>query len=86
MVWALTDLKCLPAIAAQRIASQTSPPWLSRKAMALVGGMLAAVLLSVGAATLAFEITDLMRKHAAPADPAVLTTYLQHMRDEISLP
>jgi hypothetical protein len=56
--------------------------------MALVGGMLAAVLLSVGAATLAFEITDLkiVRKHAAPADPAVLTTYLQHMRDEISLP
>ena len=63
-------------------------PWLSRKAMALVGGMLAAVLLSVGAATLAFEITGLkvVRKHAAPADPAVLTTYLQHMRDEISVP
>jgi hypothetical protein len=56
--------------------------------MALVGGMLAAVLLSVGAATLVFEITDLKvaRKHAAPADQAILTTYLQNIRDEIALP
>jgi len=54
----------------------------------LLGGMLAAVLLSVGAATLAFEIADLKvaHKHAAPADPAILTTYLQHIRDEIALP
>jgi len=50
----------------------------------LLGGMLAAALLSVGAAILAFEITDLKvaHKHAAPADP----TYLQHIRDEIALP
>jgi len=63
-------------------------PWLSLKAMALVGGMLAAVLLMVGAVTLAFEITDLKvaRKHAAPADPAILTRYLQNLRDEIAAP
>jgi len=56
--------------------------------MALVGGMLAAVLLTVGAVTLAFEITDLKvaRKHAAPVDPAMLTTYLQNLRDEIAAP
>jgi len=59
-------------------------PWLSLKAMALVGGMLAAVLLCAGAATLAFEITKHQR--LAPADPAVLTTYLQNLRDEIALP
>ena len=63
-------------------------PWLSLKTMVLVGGMLAGVLWSVGAATLAFEITDLKaaRKHAAPADPAILTRYLQNLRDEIALP
>lgn len=50
----------------------------------LLGGMLAAVLLSAGAATLAFEITK--QQHSAPADPAILTTYLQNVRDEIAAP
>ena len=47
-------------------------------------GMLVAVLLSAGAAALAFEITKYQR--SAPADPAVLTTHLQNLRDEIALP
>jgi hypothetical protein len=51
-------------------------------------GMLAAVLMSAGAAALAFEITKLEAAHqrSAPADPAVLTTYLQNLRDEVALP
>ena len=54
----------------------------------LVGGMLAAVLLSAGAATLAFEITKLEVAHqrSAPADPTILTTYLQNLRGEMTLP
>jgi hypothetical protein len=39
----------------------------------LLGGMLAATLLSAGAATLAFEITK-------------LTAHQQHLRGEIALP
>ena len=54
----------------------------------LLGGMLAAVVLSAGATTLAFEITKLEVAHQrlAPADPAILTTRLQHLRGEIALP
>ena len=54
----------------------------------LVSGMLAAVLLSAGAATLAFEITKLEVAHqrSVPADPAILTTYLQNLRGKIVLP
>ena len=54
----------------------------------LVSGMLAAVLLSAGAATLAFEITKLEVAHqrSAPADPAILTTYLQNLPGEMTLP
>jgi hypothetical protein len=51
----------------------------------LLGGMLAAVLLSAGATTIAFEITKLGVR-SAPADPAVLKTYLQNLRSEIALP
>ena len=51
-------------------------------------GVVAAVLLSAGAGTLAFEITKLSVAHqrSAPADPAILTTYLQNLRGEIALP
>ena len=53
----------------------------------LMGGMLA-VLMSAGAAALAFEITKLEAAYqrSAPADPAILTTHLQNLRDEIALP
>ena len=52
----------------------------------LMGGMLA-VLMSAGAAALAFEITKLEAAYqrSAPADPAILTTHLQNLRDEIAL-
>lgn len=50
----------------------------------ILGGMLTAVLLCAGAATLAFETSK--HRRSAPADPAVLTTYLQNLRDEIALP
>ena len=51
-------------------------------------GMLAAVILSAGAATLAFEITRLEAAHqrSAPADPAILTTHLQNLQGDIALP
>jgi hypothetical protein len=54
----------------------------------LMGGMLAATLLSAGAVTLAFEITKLEVSHqrSAPADAAILTTHLQHLGGEIALP
>jgi hypothetical protein len=54
----------------------------------LLGGMLAAVLLSAGAGTLAIGITKLeaSRQRSAPADPAILTTHLQDLRGEIALP
>jgi hypothetical protein len=55
----------------------------------LLGGMLAAVLLSAGATSLAFEITKLRGAHqrsAAPANPAILTMHLQNLRGEVALP
>jgi len=52
----------------------------------LVGGMLA-VLMSAGAAALAFEITKLEAAYqrSAPADPAILTTHLQNLQGDIAL-
>ena len=51
-------------------------------------GMLAAVLMSAGAAALAFEITRLEAAYqrSAPADPAILTTHLQNLQGDIALP
>jgi flagellar basal body-associated protein FliL len=51
-------------------------------------GMLVAVLMSAGAAALAFEITKLEAAHqrSAPADPSILTTHRQNLQGNIALP
>jgi hypothetical protein len=47
-----------------------------------------AVLMSAGAAALAFEITKLEAAYqrSAPADPAILMTHLQNLQGDIALP
>ena len=54
----------------------------------LLGGMIAAVLFSAGATTIAFEITKLRvaYQRPVPADPAILKTHLQDFGGEIALP
>ncbi len=56
----------------------------------LLGGMLAAVLLSAGAATLAFEISkqEVAPQRAAtePIGPAILAKHMQDLRGVIALP
>jgi hypothetical protein len=54
----------------------------------LLGGIIAAVLLSAGATTIAVEITKLTGAYQrpVPAAPAILKTHLQEFGGEIALP
>ena len=53
-------------------------------------GMLAAVLLSAGAATLAYEVTkqEVAHQRAAtePIDPAILNKHLRSLPEEMMMP